>query len=400
MPASHRVAVVMKPTPANQVPVVLRMHRLLMLDVCTGRPAGWLPDEFPAGHSVAWTPDGSRMIVGRQTYGITVDEPRVVVYDAVTLTPEAGWPFSNDGPSVQRLAASNTHLCVHFTDNSLQVYDLATKSVVATLPGGNLYIAEICWSPDGSMLAIAQQSSLAIYDAASWTQVPGAPTFSTTFSYPYPLAWSPDGSRLAIAQRSSGTALRLYDTANWSEIVTGVTHPERPSSIAWTVDGSRIGIGLDADPHLLVITVPGFVPLAVSMPADAAGGYVTPISMLPDGRVVVACNSPRRVSVIAADLQSVEQEWLTGAGSEVWSITASPWLDNTISGIVLDESEAPAAGRAVLAVHDATAAVVARTTTAADGSYTLSTPAADGHTVLLIEDDGRAQVLGSGILPL
>ena len=135
------------------------------------------------------------------------------------------------------------------------------------------------------------------------------------------------------------------------------------------------------------------------MPSGVRTGNYTRVLMMPDGRVVVARDAPRRVSLIGRDLQTVEYD-LHASRAEVQSITLSPWLDNGIAGTVRDESDAPAAGRRVLAIHDASATVVGTATTAADGSYSMRSPQPDGHTVVLIEDGGRAQALGSGILPL
>ena len=54
----------------------------------------------------------------------------------------------------------------------------------------------------------------------------------------------------------------------------------------------------------------------------------------------------------------------------------------------------------LLLMHDASAAIIGQTTSAADGSYAFETGYADGHTVLLLEDTGRVQAIGGGVLPL
>lgn len=395
MPASHLAAIVYAPYRTAEYDAV-RLNRLAILDCATGRNAPGLVQELPGANAVAWTPDGTRLVIGRHTYGLNfAGTPTVAVFNADTLELESGWSWPDGSPYVDYLAVSNAHIAIVWSDGGEKVYDLATKSLVATLAGITSAVTDMAWSPDGAYLAVAEAGKLTVFESATWTVVSSAPSFA----YPFPLAWSPDGAYLAIAQQSNGAVLRVFESATWTEILTGVTSTQWPISLSWSADGGRIGIGLEGAPHLLVVTAPAWVPQTVSMPTGVRTGGLTRISMLPDGRVLVARENPRRVSLVAADLQTVLYD-LHASHAEVSSITLSPWLDNRISGIVLDESETPAAGRAVLAIHDATAAVVARTTTAADGSYTLSTPGADGHTVLLIEDDGRAQALGSGILPL
>jgi WD40 repeat protein len=392
MPVSHRVAILYSPYSVSAT-AALMLNRLAVVNCATGRNAEALVDEYPS--DLAWTPDGARLVVGRLTYGLSFSKPTLVVYDAATMVAEAGWPWPADGPSVSRVAVSDAHLAVRWNTGALEVYAFASKSLVATIPGVSGTIEQMAWSPDGAYLAVATSSALYVYSVSTWGLVAGTPAVAE----PYPLAWSPDGTRLAIAPSDFSNALKLYDVATWSEIPTGVTLPTRPVSVAWTADSSRIGVGLQYAPHLLVISLPGFVPQPVSMPAGVRQFPNAKVIMLPDGRVVAARESPRRVSLIAPDLQTVEYD-LHASRADVSSIHVSTWLDNRLSGTVRDESDAPAAGRRVLAIHDASATVVGTATTAADGSYSMRSPQPDGHTVVLIEDGGRAQALGSGILPL
>ena len=396
MPISHRIAIVYAPYTSAEWNLI-RLNRMVILDCASGRHAESLVAEAPCPPGVAWTPDGSRLIVGRMTYGQAYGEPTVSVYDAVTLVAETGWPWPVDTPEVSRVAASNAHIAVRWANATLSVYAIATKSFVTGIPGISGYVEQMTWSPDGAYLAVCTSDALRVFESSSWERVWAAPTMT----YKFPLAWSPDGAYLSIARDVGvdGTELRLYDVTTWAEIPTGVTSIERPSSIAWSADGSRIGIGLRGSPHLLVVSVPGFLPQPATLPADVRTGNNTCVVMLPDGRVVAARQSPRRVSMIARDLSTVEYD-LHASDAQVQSISVSAWADNAISGFVRDESEAPAAGRRVIAIHDASAAVVGTATTAADGSYSMLSPHADGHIVVLVEDDGRAQALGSGILPL
>lgn len=58
------------------------------------------------------------------------------------------------------------------------------------------------------------------------------------------------------------------------------------------------------------------------------------------------------------------------------------WPQYEISGVVKDITDAPVAGRTVLALREDRRAVAAIATTAADGSYTLRTAYAGPHTLV------------------
>lgn len=398
MPVSHRIAIVLAAGVLSDA-YSWRRERLAIVDAATGRHLPTLTYDPVGPHCVAWSSDGQRLVVGRNAPW-AYDLPLFSVYDASSLAEEPGWGAVPLNVNARRVSASATHVAVGTVTKNLSVYDFATKALVhSAVLTGDIYA--LAWSPDGARLAVGTSQEFRVYDTATWSTISGV----TSRSWAFAAAFSPDGQYLAVGHGGgSATQLDLYDTATWTSIPTGVqvAFPAAAQSVSWRGDSGAVCLGVTKPPHAVVVTVPGLVPLTVSAPAGTAQGEDAHVRMLPDGRLAIS-RSPgvghSLVSLLAPDLATIEQD-LYPTGRTPMSIAVSPWLRNDISGRVLDEASQPAQGRRVLCVHDASELVVASAVTAADGTYKLTSPHADGHTVVLIEDDGRAQALGSGILPL
>lgn len=379
----------------------LRAGRLGVYDLATRRslripvPIQAIPPSFQV-QPIAWSPDGLWIVVGSRGFA---GLPTFRVYDAETMELAPGWAPPTGG-WCNRVAASNAMIAIAYGSGGT-VYSIATQQVLHTLTGTS-QIYDMQLSVDGTRLVVCRSTAVQVYDTTTWSLIQ---TGLPATEYGSVAAISPDGAWLAMGHTVGATAhLRLFETVGWTELVTGMSWPDSGgvSKITWRGDSSAVCLAIQQAPHVTVVTVPGLIQLPVSLPAGAHLGDETAISMGPLGHLAVA-HTPRqydrRVTVLAPDLATVYAV-VNAPTSRAVSYAWSPPPAHALSGTVTDESDAPAAGRSMLAIHDASAAVVARTTTGVDGAYTLATPHADGHTVLLIEDDGRAQVLGSGILPL
>ena len=395
--ATHKL-VVTYPSISDAQEATALVNRIAIVDAGT-----YLHDAPPylRATCAAYSTDGAKLIIGLQY--LFAGDPPFAVYDADSLAQESGWtPPTNNGAKAIRCAPGRFAILLG-DSASLRVYSLTTKSLetTLTLPSS---VWDFDFSPDGSRLAVLYSSgSLRVYNTSTWAIVAGTPAVTQAEW----CAYSPDGTKFAIVPwTNDGWSLLMYNTADWSAITTGITGPGQARGVSWRGDSGAVCISNGYAPWLHVVTVPAFNPLTVWSPPvgmEMPGGLSARAVMAPDGRVAIGVGGPsvatRRACVLAADLQTVEFD---GDPIRAWPtcLAWAPQPSYTLSGTVETDAAAPAPGRRVLAMHDATERIVGAATTGADGSYSITTPHADGHTVVLIEDNTRAQASGSGIVPV
>ena len=155
---------------------------------------------------VAWSPDGSLIAVNNVNKAM---EPTIDLLDAHSLDLVRQWPhgssatitslsFSPDGRRI--LAAS--------TARTVQVWDVATGTLVHELVGhGNVvYCAK--YSPDGKRIASGGRDGIVrIWDAATFDQLA---CLGAHKDYVYSLAWAPDSQELLSG--SGDHTVRIWDT--------------------------------------------------------------------------------------------------------------------------------------------------------------------------------------------
>src|SRR5258708_3044168 len=110
-----------------------------------------------------------------------------------------------------------------------------------TLRGHTGLIAQIAWSPNGSLLASASgDRTIRLWDIQS------AQPLSTLRGHAdrvYSVAWSPDGHLLASA--SNDQTIRLWDVQSLQELSTLTGHSASVRSVAWSPDGSLLASASD-----------------------------------------------------------------------------------------------------------------------------------------------------------
>ncbi|HXG49150.1 MAG TPA: WD40 repeat domain-containing protein, partial [Methylomirabilota bacterium] len=140
--------------------------------LCQGDPHTTLPDQGEAVQSLAYSPDGRLLAVGL-------------------------W-------------------------EKLSVWNLQTRTCIATLPKGGLSLA---FTPDGRSLISASASTVRVWDTSDWSERLALPENSG------PISLSANGTRLATVTRNG---VRVWDTANWREVHFA---PEAFAPIALSADG-------------------------------------------------------------------------------------------------------------------------------------------------------------------
>jgi serine/threonine protein kinase/WD40 repeat protein len=229
----------------------------------------FLTGDSSGGHVVAVTPDGSTVAVGTKSTRAddTIRIRLCGVKDApdaertpLTLTGATGLLTLSFSPDGSRLAA-----VAYFEDEKLRVM---TAKLVIWNPGGGEPVAQstlisevrlstigraamsrarICWSPDGTRMAVSHDCRLISMftlrdgktgEAVTTLELPKTAT-GTSPAVPVAVAYSPDGRRVAaLVSTGWNTAdreLKVWDTTTGREVLA----VRRPS--ANSTQGGRMG---------------------------------------------------------------------------------------------------------------------------------------------------------------
>ena len=183
----------------------------------------------PGVVSVAWSPDGSRLV------GASADVGLVRIWSA------------DSGTVIRTLSSNGTHvLSVAWSPDGLQIaggsyrevfiWNSETGTLIQTLKGP-YYYPQIAWSPDGSKLAGAGPDGVLLIWQVRTGQI--IQTLTGASGEIRPLSWSPDGSYI-LHVTWSPTA-RIWDVARGTVVRTlGLSGRENIRSMDWSPDGSRI----------------------------------------------------------------------------------------------------------------------------------------------------------------
>ena len=232
-------------------------------------------------HDLAWSPDGSRIVIGGYVYSDDVPEQNLLILGAdgqlrTTLDGQDGMirgvAWSRDGT---RIAAVGTEL---------RIWDVQRGVSLVTVESS---AGTVAWSPDDSRIVAGggMEVELQVWDAAS-----GALLNSLDRTGPVGhVAWSPDGSRIAYTGHKGDRpygALYVWDR----------TSQGRPDSLAessWGLDASW-----SPDGRFLVSTVDsvvwildpadGRVLASLTTERDFVGGFLGHVAWSPGGNQIAA----------------------------------------------------------------------------------------------------------------
>jgi WD40 repeat protein/tRNA A-37 threonylcarbamoyl transferase component Bud32/Tfp pilus assembly protein PilF len=187
--------------------------------------------------SVAFSPDGRRLLVGARFGMLKMVEP-----GKPTLSMQQ--PRGTYNWSVAWSPRGDRFACRY--GNGAMIYDANTGEVVLPLQECEETSGSVAWSPDGNSLAVAyyrpenrKRSHVRLWDVSTGREVAKS---RTTGGHPDDgprLAWSPDGTRLA-----GGKCVWAWDSAS-RELREEVVLPTTTEivSVGWSPDSKSLAVG-------------------------------------------------------------------------------------------------------------------------------------------------------------
>jgi WD40 repeat protein/serine/threonine protein kinase len=202
-------------------------------DAATGRLLAVLAGHKNAIWSVAFSPDGKRMVTGSSDQTARIWDGHTGQLLAV-LNGHAGHVnhvvFSPDG----------THVVTASTDATLRLWDAETGQLVSVLRGhGNSFNCAPVFTLDGSRLVSGSHDGTARIWDMSLVERNGILKGHT--SYVYDVAFSPDGEQVASAAWDGTT--RLWDATTGRETRRLKHETNMIVSVAYSRDGRRLATG-------------------------------------------------------------------------------------------------------------------------------------------------------------
>ncbi|MCB0533324.1 MAG: beta-propeller fold lactonase family protein [Saprospiraceae bacterium] len=282
---------------------------------------------MPETATITVTPEGG---FGGYAYITHFGSDQVSVIEIATNTVVATIPVGNvpQGVSVSpngtRVYISNTF------DDNVSVIDATTNTVIATVPVGNSPLG-LAVSPDGSRVYVTNWlgASVSVIDAATNTVAATIPGLSQ----PRGIGVSPDGSRVYVAEFGFAR-LAVIDAGTNTILSTVPLGTNGPQDLEVSPDGSRIYISNEFSDDLSVVDA---VALNVFATIPVGAGPMG-ICVSPDGSLVYVSNqNSDDVSVIDATTNMVINT--IGIGNSPRGISITPdgnwvYVANFISGDV------------------------------------------------------------------
>lgn len=190
----------------------------------------------PAASKKAWkslavSPDGTIVAAGEHTYGI--DPCAVVLHDATSGQVLRRLEGATGAVGAIAFSGDGTALAAASEGGRIHVFEVATgKTLFSVKVEGASYLRAVALSAAGRIVAAGgNSSSVHLFDVTSGKSIRN---LATSWSFVGGIAFSPDGSRLAAASDSTQDAtVELYDLATGERVVSGAAHAGPVDEVAF-----------------------------------------------------------------------------------------------------------------------------------------------------------------------
>jgi WD40 repeat protein len=289
-------------------------------DAQTGQEVLALKGHTEAVSSVAWSPDGKRLVTGSWDKTALVWDAQkgqqVLILKGHTLgVNSVAW--SPDGKRI--LTGSG--------DNTAKVWDVQTGQQILTLTGQTKAVWSVAWSPDGQRLLTGSLDNMAtVWDAQTGQELLPLKGHTDTVSS---VAWSPDGQRLLTG--SGDNTAKVWDAQTGQERLSLKGHPSGVASVAWSADGQRILTGSGDRTAKVWDAQKGTELLSLKGHTGGVHGGVLSVAWSPDGQRILTGSGDNTAKLWAA-VDSPRALTLKGHTGPVLSGTWSPDGQRILTG--------------------------------------------------------------------
>lgn len=215
-------------SPIDKLLAVASNQGLLIFDLVTLDLIVAAEEDGSVEKSVAWSPDGTRLVVG--------SGPRVWIWNYETRTTE--YEFSGHEVEMYHVAWSpNLPLVVSVANNgTFGVWNVETGEPSAPVqPFG---MRTIQFSPNGTALLFNQGYQLFVTDFLNTTAIEFSEEHTDLVTS---VSWNPEGTRFVSG--SYDDSLRIWDLEQEDSIMVLEKHVDDILDVAWSPDGTYIASG-------------------------------------------------------------------------------------------------------------------------------------------------------------
>jgi WD40 repeat protein len=287
-------------------------------------PPAHLAREFHAvlrGHelavaSVAWSPDGRRIVSGSWDGTVRVWNAESGAELSV-LRVHNHWVISVQfSPDGRRIVSGSL-------DKTVRVWDTESGAELFVLPGHDGEVRSVAYSPDGCRIVSSTSGNcVCVWDAESGRELV---EFRGDERDVASVAYSPDGRKIVTG--SCDRTVREWDAETGAELVVLRGHEDKVTSVAYSPDGRWIVSG-SWDGTVRVWDVESGAELSVLRVDERA---VLSVAYSPDGRRIVSGSWDGTTRVWDAE-NSLELSVLRGDEGAVFSVAYSPDGRRIVSG--------------------------------------------------------------------